>query len=793
MTNDAAALDTRGWIRRAWARVTAGGWLLLGVTVVLPGLALLVEWATGMCAATFFDPLPTGWHMAAVATVPAANLAVWLCARYAPPDLRRAAGLLVGLALGLSTWFALCFLPLALLGTLVLVGAWWYFGLGLLGLLPMAPVLALFGGLALRRRLCRAYGVAARARVPGARGGFLLGVLAVLLLLASDVLTLSGLHLAASADGRVQARGLELLRRAGRRDLMLKACEWHRNSPFKGLMGMLLPDADRLTQERARIIFYRATGEDYRLHLERGWSPVRGWRGRGGAEASLTWDREQGGERVGGILKGLSLHGSRFEERLVPAAGLAYAEWTLVFRNEYNSPREARARIALPPGSVVSRLTLWIDGEEREAAFGGRSQTRQAYERIVRQQRDPVLVASCGPDRIQVQCFPVPADGGEMKLRLGLTVPLRVAPDGRSATLPAPAILARNFQLPTDTLDLPATRTLDLDPPLVPGAVWCREERTGRPATVHQAASRNPAWRPRRMALVVDGSGVMAARLPAIADALRALPAGIEARVWFVDDGPGPGQPFVVRAPLDDAAWASLADLLSARRCQGGRCNLRTLQAAWDDLANEAGEGALVWLHGPQPYPAASTDDLQRRFERAPRSLRVFMAQVAPGTCAVSEGLDGGAAAATLAPAESLRDAGCPLRELFDAWQPGATVWQFLRMHTEGTQSPDGAVETGDHLARIWAVEEVRRLLVTGDPVRRGAAQQLALAWNLVTPVSSAVVLESQRQYQDAGLEAVSADSVPTVPEPGFWVSLAAAAAALVWILMRRRAAATRA
>ena len=46
--------------------------------------------------------------------------------------------------------------------------------------------------------------------------------------------------------------------------------------------------------------------------------------------------------------------------------------------------REARAELALPPGGVVSRVTLWIDGVEREAAFAGRDATRRAYERVVR-------------------------------------------------------------------------------------------------------------------------------------------------------------------------------------------------------------------------------------------------------------------------------------------------------------------------------------------------------------------------------------------------------------------------
>ena len=94
----------------------------------------------------------------------------------------------------------------------------------------------------------------------------------------------------------------------------------------------------------------------------------------------------------------------------------------------------------------MSRLTLWIDGEEREAAFAARRKTREAYQQVVRRQRDPVLVTTSGPDRVLMQCFPVPP-GGEMKMRLGITSPMLL--NGREkATLPLPCFLERNFSIP---------------------------------------------------------------------------------------------------------------------------------------------------------------------------------------------------------------------------------------------------------------------------------------------------------------------------------------------------------
>src|SRR5260370_33371760 len=103
------------------------------------------------------------------------------------------------------------------------------------------------------------------------------------------------------------------------------------------------------------------------------------------------------------------------------------------------SPREARMQIALPLGGVVSRATLWVDGEEREAAYGGRAEVREAYRRVaVQQRRDPLLVTTKGADRVLAQAFPVPRDGGTIKFKLGITAPLEITtPSQPRLALPA--------------------------------------------------------------------------------------------------------------------------------------------------------------------------------------------------------------------------------------------------------------------------------------------------------------------------------------------------------------------
>jgi hypothetical protein len=73
----------------------------------------------------------------------------------------------------------------------------------------------------------------------------------------------------------------------------------------------------------------------------------------------------------------------------------------------------------------VSRATLWVNGEEREAAYGGRGEVRAAYKRVaVQQRRDPLLVTTKGPTRAGAG-VPV-LTTGTIKFKIGITAPLEM-------------------------------------------------------------------------------------------------------------------------------------------------------------------------------------------------------------------------------------------------------------------------------------------------------------------------------------------------------------------------------
>jgi len=70
-----------------------------------------------------------------------------------------------------------------------------------------------------------------------------------------------------------------------------------------------------------------------------------------------------------------------------------------------------------------------------------------------------------------------------------------------------------------------------------------------------------------------------------------------------------------------------------------------------------------------------------------------------------------------------------------------------------------------------------------------GATRAMALAaqHRLVTPVSGAVVLETDAEYTRAGLTPPDAAAVPTIPEPSTWVLLIVAALAFAWAVRQQR------
>jgi hypothetical protein len=777
-----------------WGRFSVQ--LIFGV--ILPLLTLGVELETGMCASEFFDPIPTIGHIALVLAVPLINLLtlILLQMQLSTQTLGRLR-FANSFAFGISIFYALLFLPLTPLAVIALV-----YGIGIL---PLSPLLSCLITLLLRRRIRRTADEAGMATRSHARFGLALGLGVLLLAELPSATSTIGLRLASSESAADQATGLMILRTIGSNDALLRACyQQRRRYDISGIVASLIAPGNTSIEE-ARSIYYRINGKAFNS------APPPSMAVRALRSEEFDVDADQGSEQVGSFVRGLGLSSSRIDAAIDADAALSYTEWTMIFGNRSDRQHEARMLVALPPGAVISRVTLWINGEEREAAFGGRAETRAAYSGVVQQRRDPVLVSTVGVGRVLVQCFPVPARGeGTMKIRIGITAPL-VPGAGMTGRYIAPSLLERNFKLPEKGNEIwleskgrfgaaPDGLRTERTPEgswRIRGTIGTAEEAMIIPAvTVERSGARPVLYStdrsdstkiirqtithsappiPRSLTIVVDASAGMEDAIPMVAKALEGLPEGLDINIIAAEEEAtvlmaGKGSPEI---------YEYAADLVEDIDAAGGRDNLPALERAWD-RATTTDNGAILWIHAAQPVELRSVDELLHRYHRSARTPEIYELQIGGGRDRILESLD------RIDKVHALERSGDPavdIERAFAWFKAGATGWRIERERIERKDAGSGGnIETGpDHIARLWAADRVRSLARSAPET----ATEIAVRYQLVTPVTGAVVLETEEQYQSAGLTPVSPGSVPTVPEPETWAMMIVAALMLGWTLVR--------
>lgn len=165
--------------------------------------------------------------------------------------------------------------------------------------------------------------------------------------------------------------------------------------------------------------------------------------------------------------------------RIWPQYRLSYTEKTLWVQSDARwGNREALYTFHLPEGSAVSALSLWVNGHEEPARLTTQAKADSAYTQIVGVEsqivaRDPSVLTWQEGNRVTVRVFPV-LPGKERQLKIGITSPLRL--DGKTLTYENPWFEGPDASKAKETLKLTFDQEpVSLDMTGLSGAVTNRE------------------------------------------------------------------------------------------------------------------------------------------------------------------------------------------------------------------------------------------------------------------------------------------------------------------------------
>ncbi len=483
-------------------------------------------------------------------------------------------------------------------------------------------------------------------------------------------------------------------------------------------------------------------------------------------------DVNLGNTEVGNLRPGLSLQESQLTGHVDAKTLTSALYWTLVFNNQAEQNEEARCRIKLPTGAVVSRATLWINGKEQEAAFDTREKVQAAYQWIVKKNRDPLLITETKDGLVHLQAFPVPK-WGEMKVRFGITAPLDPKTT-KQFRLEPPRILSANFE----TADAPTNVKLESNASIAanleggkstalnPGNVVLRgqfkldnpsqrlqfninsdtEFKTVTSRATHAeqnsfiTESLNKVTEaPISLAVVMDGSKSVSQHRAEIERGLKSIPSSIRTK-FFIANRHNPETP------------GSLADALGllSKHDDMGCDDSKALEQAKAFVVKEH-RGTILWLHGSQSY--INEDDkarLRKLMMSGDHRLRIYDFQMdsdEPNQIkSYLQELDKDASPEF----KTIFQSGSVENDLTDFASTSLRTGAVLQMVREKTHEANGQnviydFPVASRMSTLWAAEEARRLVTQGDS---SAAGILGSVYRIVTPVTGAVVLETENDYQ---------------------------------------------
>lgn len=633
-------------------------------------------------------PLETGLQIAFALMIPVANLRMWRSLKRDDHRFSLVRGLLAGSAVGAALTLSVVSTAALIVGCDTLqsrIGTTFETGFSALSSFTfVAMLIAVFQ--INRFRLARDFRSSRAQVLMFSTFGIILSIAALCATEVRSFYVRIAEKSAVANDKSERERGLRVLRTLNVEPQLRMECTDDR---AVGLAGLFFPI--KLTTQRQ--LYFAVTGKPFR-DVNTG-------------DLSAMSDDYLRRHVVGEPVKGLTLARSLVSGALSPATLTSTVNWTYVFKNESAGPQEARAEIALPAGTAVTGMTLWVNGEATDAriavSVSEKGQGDQSW--VQADHYCPAMLTPVGHGRFLLHCYPVEQDQ-ELKVRITMVVPLK-AESASQAALPIPRFVAANFtldgehmlrlkspmnlkahssklrhslstsgqhiiagplskeelkgtetgisaQLPAKmeqvaVLDMISTKLKEQEEKerirrkqeqdlaaqaeaeaelaeedgkpqqvvvMIDGSRGVRQQledvaRILKPAAkkklkIAQALKKGQVAKryvvetikpisvkpPKNLIVVLDGSSALAKQAEQITAALRSIPKGVITSVMVASEEQ--------KKVLEPLALESGIKLITDMKFVGGQDNLQAVVKA-SELAGESANGAVLWIHGPQP------------------------------------------------------------------------------------------------------------------------------------------------------------------------------------------------
>ena len=758
------------------------GVFLILAGVVLPFAAIVFELTTHTCARNFFDPLPTPAHILLFALIPVSNLLVWVASRRNMTDLLGMLTLGTGMSMGVAILYSLMFLPIVPLSVVAIL----WCGFGLLALAPLLAVPAVWKA--------SKYAIHLSESQKTYFDGHQLEHIGHLIILCTVIAvelpsTMTRMHIGEAVHSAKPAAAIEWLRNWGNQEVMLRAC-YERSGRATDILGSLYEVKNPTSVDEARAIFYKVTGKPFNsVPLPAALRATRQNQGllsdgeneEPNVEDEFDRDPDIAGEAVSGVARGLSMNESKLSGHIDGNTCIANLMWSVTFGNTSKYDREVRSKILLPPGAVVTNAFLIVNGTEREATVMGRSLARRKYRAAVADKKDPLLVSTCGADRVLLQLYPV-APESKIGVRLHIITPLAVT-ELDKGELALPTFEERNFQV-----DIPTTISLKSQEHLTSSAKELHVETSGatnivqgsittpelarfgavivadRDKNVVRIDGKHDGYligeeirkisypRPTSLFVLLDGSNGMSPHFDAVLKQLKNLPADMPVNIRYVRDGMVPVQSIDAGdLKARDSALSTISKVL----CAGGQDNLPDLRAELSDALDSNG-AAILWIHSAQPLPGKLGKDHERSIRKATKPLLYDFA-VAAGPNEILSGLYNCPGLVRVNRGSYVEN---DLRQLFDTWQKATPATEiggirYSRKPLSNLDFQSTSLKPAEAaLAKLVAFDEVSKIQIEhGNHRCKYARRAVAISntYHLVTSFSSAIITDPipQRKAQE--------------------------------------------